>query len=191
MANTSNLLAVDWSKLPPPVDDGGARHLRGTALPDHFLSATSGTTVSLARLNGRGVLFAYPMTGKPDHPLPEDWDLIPGARGCTPQACAFRDLNRDLREAGASFVFGISTQSPEDQAEAALRLHLPFPLLSDQSLAFSRALRLPTMDVEGKTLLKRLAMVLDEGSITEVFYPVFPPDRNASEVLAWLKANPK
>jgi peroxiredoxin len=183
-----NLLEVDWSKIPAPVDDGAAKHLQGTRIPDIALAATDGSQVSLARLAGRIVVFAYPRTGEPGKPsLVSDWDMIPGARGCTPQTCAFRDLHKVLIEAGAARVFGLSTQDPAYQKEAATRLHLPFPLLSDEKLAFTRALRLPTMQVAGLTLIKRLALVIDDGVIAKVFYPVFPPDKNASEVDAWLR----
>ena len=133
-------------------------------------------------------MFAYPRTGEPGKPsLVDDWDMIPGARGCTPQTCAFRDLHKVLIEAGAARVFGLSTQDTAYQREAVERLHLPFPLLSDEKLALTRALRLPTMQVAGMTLIKRLALVIDDGSIAKVFYPVFPPDRNAGDVLAWLE----
>jgi peroxiredoxin (alkyl hydroperoxide reductase subunit C) len=187
-AANPNLLAVDWSKIPAPVDDGAARHLEGTRVPDVALAATDGSEVSLARLAGRVVVFAYPRTGEPGKPsLVEDWDMIPGARGCTPQACAFRDLHKVLIDAGAARVFGLSIQDPAYQKEAAQRLHLPFPLLSDADLVLSRAMRLPTMQVAGLTLMKRLALVIDDGRITKVFYPVFPPDRNAEEVHAWLR----
>jgi peroxiredoxin len=186
-ANT-NLLEVDWSKIPAPVDDGAARHLEGSKVPDVTLPATDGSQVSLAGIGGRVVAFAYPRTGEPGKPsLAPDWDMIPGARGCTPQTCAFRDLHKVLIEAGAARVFGLSTQDPAYQLEAARRLHLPFPLLSDEKLALTRALALPTMQVAGLTLIKRLAMVIDDGVITKVFYPVFPPDRNAAEVHAWLR----
>ena len=186
-AANPNLLNVDWSKIPAPVDDGGARHLQGARVPDIALPATDGTQVSLARLDGHLVVFAYPRTGEPGKPsLVEDWDMIPGARGCTPQTRAFRDLHTALIEAGASRVFGLSTQDTAYQREAAERLHLPFPLLSDASLALTQALRLPTMRVAGLTLIKRLALIVDDGIIAKVFYPVFPPDRNAPDVLAWL-----
>jgi peroxiredoxin len=188
MANV-NLSEVDWSVLPEPEDDGGARHLNGLVLPDVSLAATTGSPVSLARLTGVTVLFVYPMTGRPGVALPENWDQIPGARGCTPQACAFRDLHSDLHAAGASHVYGLSTQDTQYQAEAAERLHLPFLLLSDADLAFSRAVALPTMTVEGRTLAKRLTLIIDRGAVAHVFYPVFPPDRNAADVLAWLKSN--
>jgi peroxiredoxin len=183
-----NLDAVDWSKIPAPADDGGARHLPGLAMPDVALAATDGTSVSLASLAGRVVVFAYPRTGVPGQISPvADWDMIPGARGCTPQACAFRDLYQDLAAAGAAHVYGLSTQDTAYQREAAERLHLPFPLLSDARLALATALRLPTMQVAGMTLLKRLALVIDDGVIATALYPVFPPDRNAGDVLAWLQ----
>jgi len=189
-ANQPNLLDVDWSKIPAPVDDGGARHLQGMQVPDMALPATDGTQVTLAKVAGRVVVFAYPRTGEPGKiALVDDWDMIPGARGCTPQTCAFRDLHKALVEAGAARVFGLSTQDSAYQREAALRLHLPFPLLSDEQLALTSALRLPTMQVAGLTLIKRLALVIDDGRIAKVFYPVFPPDRNAGDVLAWLQQN--
>jgi peroxiredoxin len=187
-----NLLEVDWSKIPAPVDDGAARHLEGAKAPDVALAATDGTQVSLAKIAGRVVVFAYPRTGEPGKPsLVSDWDMIPGARGCTPQTCAFRDLHKALVEAGAARVFGLSTQDPAYQREAAERLHLPFPLLSDAKLALTRALGLPTLEVAGLTLIRRLAMVIDDGSIAKAFYPVFPPDRNAAEVHAWLREHPR
>ncbi|HJU33376.1 MAG TPA: peroxiredoxin [Hyphomicrobiaceae bacterium] len=189
-AANPNLTSVDWSRIPAPVDDGGARHLQGSKMPDVALPGTDGQSVSLARLPGRIVVFAYPRTGEPGKAsLVDDWDMIPGARGCTPQSCAFRDLHKVLIEAGAARVFGLSTQDTAYQQEAAQRLHLPFPLLSDAALALTRALRLPTMEVAGLTLMKRLALVIDGGVITKVFYPVFPPDKNAAEVHAWLTHN--
>ena len=188
--NQPNLLEVDWSKIPAPQDDGAARHLTGLAVPDVPLMDTSGARVSLAKILGRVVLFAYPRTGVPGQISPvEGWDMIPGARGCTPQACAFRDLYREMLAAGVTRVFGVSTQDSAYQREAADRLHLPFPLLSDEKLALSKALRLPTMEVAGMTLIKRLALVIDDATIAKVFYPVFPPDRNAGDVLAWLQQN--
>ena len=140
---------------------------------------------------GRTVVYAYPRTGQPGAALPTGWDDIPGARGCTPQSCAFRDHFADLKSADVSHVFGLSTQDNAYQTEAAERLHLPFPLLSDDKLALATALKLPTMQVEDMTLLKRMALVIDDARITHVFYPVFPPDRNASDVLAWLQAHPR
>ena len=188
--NQPNLLEVDWSQIPAPQDDGAARHLAGMTMPDVPLAATDGTEVSLAKVAGRVVVFAYPRTGVPGQPSPvSDWDMIPGARGCTPQTCAFRDLHKVMIAAGAARVFGLSTQDPAYQREAAERLHLPFPLLSDAQLKLANALRLPTMQVGGMTLIKRLALVIDDAKISKVFYPVFPPDRNASDVLAWLEQN--
>src|SRR5882757_5018304 len=187
----SNLLEVDWSKIPAPSDDGGAAHLVSMRIPDVSLVATDDTTVTLSALAGRVVAFAYPRTGEPGKiSLVDDWDMIPGARGCTPQTCAFRDLYAELKAAGARYVFGLSTQSNAYQTEMASRLHLPFPVLSDEKLTLTRALNLPTMQVAGLTLIKRLALIIDDARITHVFYPVFPPDRNAGDVLDWLKANP-
>ncbi|HLZ06773.1 MAG TPA: peroxiredoxin [Bradyrhizobium sp.] len=186
-----NLLDVDWSKIPAPADDGGAAHLAGMMLPPVSLRATDDTMVALSALKGRTVVFAYPRTGEPGKiALVDDWDMIPGARGCTPQTCAFRDLYAELKTAGAAHVFGLSTQSTDYQAEMASRLHLPFPVLSDEKLALTRALKLPTMEVAGLTLIKRLALIIDDARIRHVFYPVFPPDQNAGDVLEWLKKNP-
>ena len=176
----------DWSSLPIPRDDGAARHLAGLRLPSVLLTATDGTTVDLSRLTGRTVVYAYPRTGRPGVDNPPGWDLIPGARGCTPQSCAFRDHFRELQSLGVDHLFGLSTQDTAYQREAAERLHLPFPLLSDERLELTRALRLPTFETAGMTLLKRLTLVLDAGKVTHLFYPVFPPDRGADEVLAWL-----
>jgi peroxiredoxin (alkyl hydroperoxide reductase subunit C) len=185
-----NLLEVDWSRIPPPIDDGAAAHLHGAQVPDVTLGATDGSHVSLAKLAGRVVVFAFPRTGVPGKPpLVEDWDMIPGARGCTPQTCAFRDVHAELVSAGASRVFGLSTQSSKYQQEAVERLHLPFSLLSDEQLTLSRAFPLPTIQVAGQTLIRRLAMVIDNGRVAKVLYPVFPPDQNAADVLAWLQGH--
>jgi len=186
-----NLMDVDWSKIPAPRDDGGAAHLKGMTIPPVSLLATDDTRVTLSALTGRTVVFAYPRTGEPGKiALVDDWDMIPGARGCTPQTCAFRDLFADLKAAGAVHVFGLSTQSNLYQTEMASRLHLPFPVLSDEKLEMTRALKLPTMEVAGLTLIKRMALIIDDARITHVFYPVFPPDRNAADVLAWLEKHP-
>jgi peroxiredoxin (alkyl hydroperoxide reductase subunit C) len=186
-----NLLEVDWSKIPAPTDDGGTAHLVGMTIPPVSLRATNDTAVVLSELKGRTVVFAYPRTGEPGKiSLVDDWDMIPGARGCTPQACAFRDLYAELKAAGAAQVFGLSTQSNDYQTEMASRLHLPFPVLSDEKLELVEALNMPVMEAAGLTLIKRLALVIDDARITHVFYPVFPPDRNAGDVLEWLKANP-
>jgi peroxiredoxin len=173
--------------LPVPVDDDAAAHLTGAFLPPVALPSTDGRPVVLSALGGRTVVYCYPRTGEPGRGTPAGWDEIPGARGCTPQTCAFRDHHEELRQLGAS-VFGLSTQTTEYQRELVERLHLPFEVLSDHELELTRALRLPTFEFGGATLLKRLTLVVQNGSIEHVFYPVFPPDRNAAEVIAWLSA---
>jgi peroxiredoxin len=174
--------------LPAPDDDGGARHLVGMPWPDIALPATDGSSINLSGARGRAIVYAFPRTGRPGKALPTGWDAIPGARGCTPQACGFRDHFAALNSLGVAHLYGLSTQDREDQREVAQRLHLPFALLSDARLELQQALNLPTFGVDGMTLLKRLTMVLDDGVITKVFYPVFPPDRSAAEVIAWLAA---
>lgn len=180
----------DWSALPVPQDDGAADHLGGMAMPSIALPATDGTRVDLSALAGRSIVYAYPRTGRPNTPNPDGWDMIPGARGCSPQSCAFRDHHTELRALGVGHLFGLSTQDTAYQAEAAGRLHLPFPLLSDADLALTRALDLPVFETAGMVLLKRLTLVIDGGRITRVFYPVFPPDRSAADVVDWLAAAP-
>ncbi len=182
------LTHVDWSRLPQPEDDGAADHLTGLRLPDLPLRATDGRMVNVGARDGTVVIYAYPMTGPADGGLPEGWDMIPGARGCTPQSCAFRDHMAELRAAGADHVFGLSTQDTAYQAEAAARLHLPFPLISDVDLAFATALQLPVMQVAGRSLIRRITLIARDGCIKKVFYPVFPPDRNVHDVLEWLGA---
>ena len=175
--------------LPVPVDDGAARHLAGMRVPELGLMATDGATVNLANLSGRTVVYAYPRTGEPGKPMIDGWDAIPGARGCTPQSCAFRDHYAALKGLGVAHLFGLSTQDSDYQREAATRLHLPFAILSDAELELTRALKLPTFTIAGMTLMKRLTLVIDDGVITKVFYPVFPPDQNAEEVIGWLKGS--
>ena len=175
--------------LPVPEDDGAADHLAGIALPNVALPSTSGQSVTLSDLPGTAVLYLYPMTGRPDRPLPEGWDGIPGARGCTPQACAFRDHRDELTKLGVDRLYGVSTQSTDYQREAKDRLHLPFDLLSDEDGQLRNALQLPVMTVEGQLLLKRLTLIARDGLIKKVFYPVFPPDRSAADVIDWLSAN--
>lgn len=182
-----SLTQVDWSLIPAPADDGKADHLVRKALPDVTLPATDGVAVRLSGLRGLSVLYVYPMTGRPDRDLPEGWDQIPGARGCTPQSCAFRDHFAELQAFGAVDLFGISTQSGEYQQEAAKRLHLPFPLLSDADQALGKALDLPGMQVEGDYLHKRLMMIVKDSLIAKIFYPVFPPDQDAANVIDWLR----
>lgn len=176
--------------LPRPVDDGACAHLAGFRIPSTELPATDGRSVDLSQPFGRTILFCYPRTGRPNEPVPDSWDAIPGARGCTPQACSFRDSYDSLVVAGADQIFGLSTQDTAYQQEAVERLHLPYLLLSDHTLQFTRALRLPTFDFAGMTLIKRLTLIIDNGVITKVFYPVFPPDQSANEALHWLKEHP-
>jgi peroxiredoxin len=184
----------DPTKLPPdlpvPIDDGAARHLPGSRLPDITLPATSGPSVSLSRLKGLTVLYIYPRTGVPGVDAPTGWDDIPGARGCTPQSCGFRDHFAELKALGVAQVYGLSSQDTAYQREAAERLHLPFPLLSDAELKLQSAIGLPTFSTSGMTLYNRMALVLDDATIVQVFYPVFPPDKNAEEVTAWLRTRP-
>src|SRR5256885_11173431 len=176
------------ANLPRPKDDGGARHLRGMAMPDLELPSTANRRVNLSKIPApRLVIYAYPMTGQPGKALPAGWDEIPGARGCTPETCGFLDHHKDLAKLGAE-VFGISTQSTAYQQEMVKRLEVPFEVLSDEHLAFARALRLPTFTVDGMTLLKRLTLIVRNNHVEHVFYPVFPPDTHAEAVIAWLKS---
>lgn len=170
-----------------PEDDGAADHLPGASLPSIALPATDGDAIDLSALPGTTVVYVYPRTGRPGEALPANWDSIPGARGCTPQSCGFRDHFGELKSAGADAVYGLSTQSSEYQREVRDRLNLPFQVLSDERLELARALRLPTFEADGMTLLKRMALILRDGRIVHAFYPVFPPDRNAEDVLAWLR----
>jgi peroxiredoxin len=173
--------------LPVPEDDGAAAHLTGAVMPSVTLPATSGEPVDLSRIGPRAIVYVYPMTGKPGVPLVEGWDQIPGARGCTPESMGFRDHYEELTELGAQ-VFGLSVQDTAEQAEAATRLKLPFPLLSDSGLVLAERLRLPTFTAaDGVVRYKRLTLVLDQGRIEHVFYPVFPPNQHAGEVLGWLR----
>jgi len=184
----SSVEAPDWSAIPKPADDGAASHLTGMRIPSVPLPATDGTTIDLSSLPGRVVVYAYPRTGIPGVENPAGWDLIPGARGCTPQSCSFRDHFAELKALGVNRLFGLSSQDTAYQREAVDRLHLPFPILSDEHFNLTGALRLPTFEISGMTLLKRLTLVINAGKIEHVLYPVFPPDRNASDVMAWLAA---
>ena len=189
MADIAHNPMVLPADLPAPEDDGAARHLNGARLPAVALAATDGSTVDLARLTGRTVVYIYPRTGRPGQALPTGWDAIPGARGCTPQSCSFRDHFADLKRLGVAQLYGLSTQDTSYQREAVERLHLPFAILSDADLRLARALNLPTFTVDGMTLIKRMAWVIDDGVISHVFYPVFPPDKNAEEVVAWIQSS--
>ena len=174
--------------IPLPQDDGAAKHLAGMKLPDIALPATDGKSVNLSKLKGRTLVYIYPRTGVPGVDPPSGWDQIPGARGCTPQSCSFRDHFGELKRLGVAQLFGLSTQDTAYQKEAAIRLHLPFAILSDEKLALTKALKLPTFTAAGMTLLKRMALIIDGGVISKAFYPVFPPDKNAAEVIAWLQS---
>jgi len=187
VARTDDLYRLP-DDIPAPMDDGATDHLPGTRLPSVPLISTAGEPVDLSKLPGRTVVYCYPRTGRPDQDLPRGWNEIPGARGCTPQSCSFRDHHEELRALGAR-VFGLSTQDTEYQREAAGRLRLPFELLSDERLEFAGALALPTFEADSMILLKRLTLVIEDGRIEKVFYPVFPPDKNAEEVIGWLSRN--
>jgi peroxiredoxin len=178
------------AELPAPQDDGAAAHLVGLRIPSTALPSTTGGLVDLATLTGATVVYVYPMTGVPGAPQPDGWDLIPGARGCTAEACDFRDHFSELTEAGASAVFGLSTQTSDYQREAMNRLHLPFALLSDATLALADSLTLPTFGAGGMRLYRRLTLIVRGGFIEHVFYPVFPPNTHAAEVIAWLRKFP-
>jgi peroxiredoxin len=177
------------ANLPRPTDDGGCRHLPGMALPDLELQSTSNHRVNLSTISApRVVVYCYPMTGQPGRALPAGWDDIPGARGCTPETCGFRDHHAELKRLGAE-VFGVSVQSTAYQQEMVARLKVPFEVLSDEAMAFTHPLRLPTFMAGGMTLIKRLTIVARNGRIEHVFYPVFPPDTHADEVIAWLASH--
>ena len=189
-------MTTDYSTLPDdlpePTDDGAADHLPGAPMPALTLPATDGAEVRLDEPRpGRTVLYLYPMTGEPGTALPDGWNEIPGARGCTPESSGFRDHHAELTRASAPTVFGLSSQSTEYQTELARRLRLPFPILSDESLALGERLTLPTFETAGMRLYRRLTMIIADATIEHVFYPVFPPDRHAAEVLGWLVANPR
>jgi peroxiredoxin len=187
MPRTDNLYELP-ENLPLPVDDGATNHLLGLQIPTIPLMSTAGKIVNLGSLSGRTIVYCYPRTGKPDTDVPQGWNEIPGARGCTPQSCAFRDRYQELKALGVE-CFGLSTQTTEYQQEAVSRLHLPFDLLSDVELTFTKCLQLPTFEVESMTLIKRLTLIVANGCIEKVFYPVFPPDRNAQQVIDWLANN--
>lgn len=181
--NTRNLLVLP-DDLPVPEDDGACTHLEGMAMPAIALASTSGVKKNLGLESGISVVYFYPMTGRPDAPPMIGWNEIPGARGCTPQSCSFRDHHSDLLDLGAK-VYGVSSQSTEDQIEAVQRLHLPFELLSDSNFEVTTALKLPTFEYNSLRLIKRLTLIIENGEIRKVFYPVFPPNENAANVIAW------
>ena len=178
--------------LPVPEDDGAAEHLQDMEIPDVSLPATDGTAVNLQELPTRTIIYVYPLTGRPDEDvIPEGWEDVPGARGCTPESRGFRSHYDELRDNGVGEVFGLSTQTSEYQREARDRLHLPFEMLSDAEWELANELDLPTFTIEGDDYLKRLTLVISDGRIEHVFYPIFPPDEHASEVLEWVQDNPQ
>jgi len=191
---SANFLDVDWSQLPVPTDDGAIDHLKhpdGVQIPSISLPATNGKLIDLSDPTlGRAVVYVYPLTGTPGKALPDGWDDIPGARGCSPQSCSFRDASSALHALGVSHIFGLSTQPTSFQQDVVSRLHLPYPLLSDTNLAFAKGMQLPTFEVkeESVPLLKRMVLLLQEGKIVKVWYPVFPPDKSAELVLNHLKS---
>lgn len=176
------------SDLPKPEDDGACDDLKGTDFPSITLPSTAGNFIDASSLSGLSILFCYPRTGAPNETVPDKWNEIPGARGCTPQACSFRDASKEFLELGVSHVFGVSTQDTPYQQELKERVHLPYQLLSDEKLEMVEALKLPTFEFQGKVLIKRLTLAVENGKIVHVWYPVFPPDQSASEVLQWLNS---
>lgn len=174
--------------LPTSLDDGACDHLLGLLLPSVNLYSTTGRTVNPAQISNWLVIYCYPMTGRPGRPIPDGWTQIPGAAGCTPQSCSFRDHQKELQALNAQ-LFGVSTQTTEDQREAVERLHLPFELLSDTSFKFAQGLGLPMFEVEGMRMIKRVTLVAKDSRIMKYFYPVFPPDKNIDDVLSWLRDN--
>ena len=187
--NQKDFLNVDWSKIPEPKLDFNLEHLNQFIIPDLKLNSTDGTIVSLSNLKGISVIYIYPMTGVPGKELPEGWDAIPGARGCTPQSCSFRDNFSKLKKLGVNNIFGLSTQSTEYQKELATRLHLPYPILSDEKLEFAKMLKLPTFKVLNMNLLKRITLILKDNKIIKYFYPIFPPTKNIEDVINFFETS--
>ena len=185
--NQSNLLKPDWSKIPAPELDVSLEHLNNFISPEIKLLSTSGDEIDLSKLNGLSIIYVYPMTGQPNIALPKGWDEIPGARGCTPQSCSFRDNFSELKKLNIENIFGLSSQTTKYQKEMSERLHLPYPILSDEKLLFANALKLPTFKVDNMNLIKRITLITNNNKIIKYFYPVFPPDQNVNDVIFWLK----
>ena len=187
--NQSNLLKPDWSKIPAPELDVSLEHLNNFIIPEIKLLSTSGDEIDLSKLNGLSIIYVYPLTGQPNIALPKGWDEIPGARGCTPQSCSFRDNFSELKKLNIENIFGLSSQTTKYQKEMSERLHLPYPILSDEKLLFANALKLPTFKVDNMNLIKRITLITNNNKIIKYFYPVFPPDQNVNDVIFWLKEN--
>jgi len=185
--NQKNLTNVDWSKIPEPKGDENLNHLNNYIIEPIKLKTTNDKLVELSEFKGLTIIYIYPMTGQPDKPLPDNWDNIPGARGCTPQSCSFRDNFHELKKLNISNIFGLSSQTSEYQKEMTQRLKLPYKVLSDEKLEFTKQLNLPTFEVGEMKLIKRITLILDNNKIIKYFYPVFPPDKNVDEVIAYLK----
>jgi peroxiredoxin len=185
--NQSNLLKPDWSKIPAPQLDTSLEHLDNFIIPEIKLSSTSGDEIDLSKLIGLTIIYVYPMTGQPNVALPEGWNEIPGARGCTPQSCSFRDNFSELKKLNIKNIFGLSSQTTKYQKEMSERLHLPYPILSDEKLVFANALKLPTFKVDNMSLIKRITLIINNNKIIKYFYPVFPPDQNVNDVIFWLR----
>lgn len=185
--NQSNLLKPDWSKIPTPKKNVSLEHLNNFLIPEIKLLSTNKEEVNLSKLVGFSIIYIYPMTGRPDIALPKGWDEIPGARGCTPQSCSFRDNFSELKRLNVKNIFGLSSQTTEYQKEMVERLNLPYPILSDEKLKFANSLKLPIFKVENMNLIERVTLILDNNKIIKCFYPVFPPDQNVNDVIFWLK----
>ena len=184
--NQNNLTAPDWSKIPVPNEDEDLSHLLKYKIKSVLLKSTNNQSIDLSKIKGLSIIYIYPMTGQPNKPLPENWDNIPGARGCTPQSCSFRDNFSILKKLNVNNIFGLSTQTTEYQKEMTERLHLPFPVLSDKKLEFAKQLNLPIFEVENMKLIKRITLILKDNEIIKYFYPIFPPDKNVEQVIQFL-----
>jgi peroxiredoxin len=184
--NQNHLSSPDWSKIPVPNGDEDLSHLLEYKIKPIVLKSTNNQLVNLSEIKGLSVIYIYPMTGQPNKPLPNDWDNIPGARGCTPQSCSFRDNFSNLKKLNIDNFFGLSTQITEYQKEMVERLHLPFSVLLDEKLEFAKQLNLPVFEVENIKLIKRITLILNDNMIIKYFYPIFPPDKNVEEVIKFL-----